>query len=210
MISSIALFSLIILVMSVVIHEVSHGYAAYLQGDATAYYEGRLTLNPLKHIDPLGSIIIPIITTLGGFPFGWAKPVPFNPYNLRSQKWGEFWVAIAGPASNLIIALIFGLIIRFGVFTLPATFISLSLLVVIVNIGLAIFNLIPIPPLDGSKVLFAFLPFHFQRYRQQLERYSFAIVVLLILIPQFSVILSYLVGGVFGLITGISPAMVGF
>jgi Zn-dependent protease len=196
--------------MSVVIHEVSHGYAAYLQGDSTAYYEGRLTLNPLKHIDPIGSILIPIVTTLAGFPFGWAKPVPFNPYNLRSQKWGEFWVAIAGPASNLLIALVFGLIVRFGLLSLPPAFITLSITVIIVNLGLAIFNLIPIPPLDGSKVLFAFLPYRFQQYRVVLERFSFVLVVALILIPQFSVVLSYLVGGVFGAITGISPAMIGF
>jgi Zn-dependent protease len=210
MISALTLFSLLILVMSVVIHEVSHGYAAYLQGDPTAFYAGRLTLNPLKHIDPIGSIVIPIITTLAGFPFGWAKPVPFNPYNLRNQKWGELLVAIAGPASNIIIALIFGLIIRFGALSLPATFISLSISVVIVNLGLAIFNLIPIPPLDGSKILFAFLPLRFMQYRAQLERYAFFIILLLVFIPQFSTILGFIVGGAFSLITGIPASAIGF
>jgi Zn-dependent protease len=210
MITSIAIFSLIILVMSVVIHEVSHGYAAYLQGDATAYYEGRLTLNPLSHLDFIGSLLVPLVTTLAGFPFGWAKPVPFNPYNLRDQKWGELWVAIAGPASNIIIALIFGLIIRFGIGTLSTTFISLSILVVLINLGLALFNLMPVPPLDGSKVLFAFLPYRFQKYRFQLERFSFILVVLLVLIPAFSQFLAFIVGGAFGLITGISPSVIGF
>jgi Zn-dependent protease len=104
--------------MSVVIHEVSHGYAAYLQGDLTAYYQGRLTLNPLKHLRSHGSIIVPIVTSLAGFPFGWAKPVPFNPYNLKISDGGSLLVAIAGPVSNLIIALVFGLIIRFGILSL--------------------------------------------------------------------------------------------
>lgn len=205
----ITLFSIIILLMSVVIHEVSHGYAALLQGDHTAEYEGRLTLNPLKHIDPIGSIIVPIITTIAGFPFGWAKPVPFNPYNLKSQRWGELFVAIAGPISNIIIALVFGLIIRFGLTSLPPAFISLSILVVLVNLGLAIFNLIPVPPLDGSKVLFSILPLRFQSYRQTLERYSFLLVIVLIMIPQFSYFLGMVVTSVFSLITGTPPSFLG-
>src|ERR1700750_249745 len=100
---------------SVIIHEVSHGYAALMQGDRTAEYEGRLTLNPLKHIDPVGTLILPILSLMlpGSFLFGWAKPVPFNPYNLRNQRWGEAIVVIAGPLSNIVIALIFGLFIRF-------------------------------------------------------------------------------------------------
>jgi Zn-dependent protease len=195
--------------MSVVIHEVSHGYAAYLQGDLTAYYEGRLTLNPLKHIDPIGSIIVPIITTLAGFPFGWAKPVPFNPYNLRNQRWGELLVAIAGPLSNIIIAIIFGLIVRFSNLGLESPFIGLSILVVLVNLGLALFNLMPVPPLDGSKVLFAFLPYRLQQYRFQLERYSFMLVVILILIPQFSTFLAMIVGFLFSHITGLPPSILG-
>ncbi len=208
--SSLTIFSFIILIMSVVIHEVSHGYAAYLQGDLTAYYQGRLTLNPLKHIDIVGSIIVPIVTTLAGFPFGWAKPVPFNPYNLRNQRWGELLVAIAGPGSNILIALVFGLIIRFGNAHLPAPFIVLSMLVVLVNLGLALFNLIPVPPLDGSKVLFSFLPLKFQQYRFQLERYSFFLVLILVLIPQFSAFLGLIVSFFFTLITGFPLGAIGF
>ncbi|HEY4479504.1 MAG TPA: site-2 protease family protein, partial [Candidatus Paceibacterota bacterium] len=151
------IFQFIILIISVIIHEVAHGYMALWLGDPTAKYEGRLTLNPVKHIDLWGSIIIPIITTLAGFTFGWAKPVPYNPYNLRNQRWGDALVAIAGPASNIILASLFGLVIRLGMHFsfLSAEFISLASLVVLVNIVLALFNLVPIPPLDGSKIFFS-------------------------------------------------------
>src|SRR3990172_11913600 len=109
------LFIIIILIMSVVIHEVSHGYAALALGDPTAKYQGRLTLNPISHLDPIGSFLVPLLGYfVGGFIIGWAKPVPFNPYNLRNQKWGEALVAIAGPLSNIALALFFGLLIRFG------------------------------------------------------------------------------------------------
>jgi Zn-dependent protease len=187
MISSIAIFSLIILIISVVIHEVSHGYAAYIQGDSTAYYQGRLTLNPIKHVDPFGSVVVPIVLYIlskGAFTFGWAKPVPFNPYNLRNQRWGELLVAIAGPISNIIIAVVFGLVIRLSGEGLASPFIQLSSLVVLVNLGLAIFNMIPIPPLDGSKVLFSILPQRFQQYRVALERFSFSLFWFLCLFPS--------------------------
>lgn len=200
--SAIIIFSIIILVFSIVIHEVSHGYAAYLQGDMTAYYEGRLTLNPIKHVDPIGSILVPVVTSMLGLPFGWAKPVPFNPYNLSNKRWGEFLVAVAGPGSNIAIAIIFGLIIRFSGLSLSSPFMVLSATVVLVNLGLALFNLIPVPPLDGSKLLFAVLPFRFQNIRYQLERFSFLLVLLLIMIPQFSTILGIIIGTVFTFITG--------
>ena len=110
------IFSIIVLIFSVVIHEVSHGYAAYYLGDNTAKFQGRLTLNPLKHLDLFGSLFVPLMTYFaGGFLIGWAKPVPFNPYNLRDQKWGEAMVAVAGPLSNIFIAVFFGLFIRVGV-----------------------------------------------------------------------------------------------
>jgi Zn-dependent protease len=200
-------FFIIILGMSVIIHEISHGYVAYMQGDPTAKLANRLTLNPLPHIDLVGSIIVPIITSLGGFPFGWAKPVPFNPYNLRNQRWGELYVAIAGPLSNLFIALIFGLIIRFGQATLPGPFIDISALVVWVNISLAIFNLIPIPPLDGSKIVGSLLPFRLQQAWRNFERYSFVIIVVLILIPQFSNALAFIVSYLFFFLTHLSPTV---
>src|ERR1035437_1390109 len=121
------IFQLIILLFSAIIHEVAHGYAALFQGDTTAKYENRLTLNPIRHIDPLGSVILPLLLFIFHSPvlFGWAKPVPFNPYNLRNRRWGEAIVAVAGPAVNIVIALIFGLILRFGAvyFSGPVVFI---------------------------------------------------------------------------------------
>jgi Zn-dependent protease len=107
------IFSIAVLIMSVVVHEVSHGYAAERLGDPTARLQGRLTLNPLSHLDPVGSFLVPFLTyATTGVAFGWAKPVPYNPYNLRNQKWGEAIVAAAGPISNLIIAFLFGMLIR--------------------------------------------------------------------------------------------------
>ena len=109
------IFSIAVLIMSIVIHEVSHGYAAYALGDPTAKYADRLTLNPFKHLDMTGSVIVPFITyMMGGFIFGWAKPVPYNPYNLKNQKWGPAIVGVAGPLSNFVTAAFFGTIIRFG------------------------------------------------------------------------------------------------
>ena len=165
------LFTIIILIMSVVIHEVSHGYAAYLMGDATAKNAGRLTLNPLAHLDFMGSLVVPLIAYLSaGFMFGWAKPVPYNPYNLKNQKHGDAIVAVAGPVSNLLVALIFGLLIRFDVLASIDT--AILVMIIMINLVLAVFNLLPIPPLDGSKILFSFLPYRYLEFKQNLERYS--------------------------------------
>lgn len=181
------IFSILVLILSVIIHEVAHGYAALSQGDETAKYAGRLTLNPIPHIDPIGSVILPGIMAFfsgGAIIFGWAKPVPFNPYNLKNQKWGELIVAAAGPLSNLLIALIFGILIRFApVFGLSEVFVTLSLVIVLINVVLAIFNLVPIPPLDGSKILFSLLsPARSQQVRVFLERYSFVLIILLLFV----------------------------
>ena len=191
------IFIIIILIMSVVVHEVSHGYAALALGDPTAKYQGRLTLNPLSHLDPVGSFLVPLLGYFaGGFIIGWAKPVPFNPYNLRNQRWGEALVAIAGPLSNIFLAIIFGLFIRFTygqTFMTPA-FLSLASFVVAINITLAIFNLLPIPPLDGSKILFAVLPYKWQRVRDYFERYGLILVFMFVffLWPIISPIISQL------------------
>ena len=149
------IFIIAILLMSIVIHEVSHGYAALWLGDPTAKLQGRLTLNPLKHLDMVGSIIVPFLAFfLAGFVIGWAKPVPYNPYNFQKMhKYGDAIVAAAGPAVNIFLALIFSILIRISdpsIFT--ASFMDISAFVVIINIILAFFNLIPIPPLDGSKI----------------------------------------------------------
>jgi len=160
--TAITIFSLIVLLFSVIIHELAHGYVAYSMGDPTAKYEGRLTLNPIKHLDPFGSVILPLLlllATAGQGPiFGWAKPVPVNPYNFKDQKWGTLKVAIVGPATNFGIAIIFGLFIRFFSFPEIAPFIQLLGIIVFYNFLWGIFNLVPIPPLDGSWILFRLLP----------------------------------------------------
>jgi len=189
--------------MSVVVHEVSHGYAALALGDPTAKYQDRLTLNPISHLDPIGSFLVPLLGYFaGGFIIGWAKPVPFNPYNLRNQKWGEALVAIAGPLSNVSLAIIFGLIMRFasGYAVMNQSFLSLAGFVVFINITLAIFNLIPIPPLDGSKILFAILPYKWQGVRESLEKYGLILVFIFIFFlwqimnPIISYLFTFLVG----------------
>lgn len=192
------IFVTIILIMSVVIHEVSHGYAALALGDSTAKYQGRLTLNPISHLDPVGSFLVPLLGYFaGGFIIGWAKPVPFNPYNLRSVKWGGALVAAAGPLSNILLAVIFGLLIRFagGSSFLNQSFLSLASFVVIINITLAIFNLIPIPPLDGSKILSAVLPYKWQGLMQNLER--FGLVFVFIFIFFFWHLITPIIAGLF-------------
>ena len=135
-----------------------HGVAAEWLGDKTARYAGRITLNPLKHLDPVGSVFLPLMLLLSSSPifFAWAKPVPYNPYNLRPGRWSEAIVAGAGPASNLVIALLCGFIIRLGI--LGADINSVLFLVVVMNVMLCLFNLFPIPPLDGSKVIMPLLP----------------------------------------------------
>lgn len=197
-------FAIAILIMSVVIHEVSHGYAANFLGDPTARLSGRLTLNPISHLDPIGSVLVPLITYLsGGFIIGWAKPVPFNPYNLSDQKWGPGIVALAGPLSNIALALVFGLIIRFSAGEgLTSPFFMILGFVVFINIILAIFNMIPIPPLDGSRVLFALLPSRFNHIQYYLEAYGLVFIILFIFV--FWQFILPVVFALFKLITGMN------
>lgn len=179
---SITIFILVILFFSIVIHEIAHGSVALYLGDPTAKNEGRLSLNPLKHIDFFGTILLPLlllVATLGRGPiFGWAKPVPVNPFNFRDQKWGVLKVSIAGPAMNFLIALIFGLAIRF--ISLPQNFLLFFSIIAVYNFAWGIFNLIPIPPLDGSHILFTFLPDRFAKFKIFLQRYSIFILLLFI------------------------------
>jgi Zn-dependent protease len=178
------LFLIAILILSIVIHEVSHGAAANYLGDPTAKYAGRLTLNPIRHLDPIGSVLVPLFLILAGsqFLFGWAKPVPINPYNFNDQKYGSAKVALAGPSSNLAVALVFGLTLRF----LPAAMLTPGLVIVFsyivfINILLAMFNLLPIPPLDGSHILFTFLPQRFEKLRIFLAQFGIFVLIFLIL-----------------------------
>lgn len=175
------LFFVIILLFSIVIHEVAHGYMALFRGDPTAKYAGRLTLNPIKHLDLIGSIIVPILTvSTGGFIFGWAKPVPYNPYNLKKPRIDEVFIALAGPASNTVIALVCGIILRLAdaaILPLSAPAVNFVLAALMINVVLAVFNLIPVPPLDGSKILFSLLPYRLQKYRQQIELYSLILLI---------------------------------
>ncbi len=185
-----SVFVIAVIMLSAVIHEVMHGYAADKLGDPTARYAGRLTLNPIVHLDPFGSVILPLMLSLSGSPifFGWAKPVPYNPYNLtKAPKWGEAIVAAAGPLSNFAIALLTALIIRAQIF--GAELSSVLFVVVVTNVMLGIFNLIPIPPLDGSKILSALLPLglriQYDQLRAHLEHnplMGFGIVILFILV----------------------------
>ena len=194
------IFQLIVLIFSVMIHEIAHGTMALKLGDNTAQKLGRLTLNPLKHIDPVGSIILPLILVFLNSPFliGWAKPVPYDPRFLKNPKGGAALIALAGPISNLLIATIFGLLIRLSFF--PIEFTLLLAIIVYTNLLLAIFNLVPIPPLDGSKLLYYFIPDRNYRLQILLEQYGPLFLLLFIvagfnfLIPIISFLFTLIVG----------------
>ena len=178
------IFQIVVLVFSVIIHEISHGFVAEKFGDSTARRMGRLTLNPLKHIDPFGSIILPLLMALvpGGVVFGWAKPVPVNTTSLKNPERDMAYIAAAGPLSNLTLALVFAILYRvLSFFFLPTPY-TMALgdffsLISITNISLAIFNLVPIPPLDGSNVLFALLPRSAHAVRAFLTQYGFFLLL---------------------------------
>jgi len=178
----ITIFTLVVLFFSIVIHEIAHGSVALHLGDSTAKEAGRLSLNPLKHIDPVGTILLPLLllfATQGRGPIiGWAKPVPVNPFNFRDQKWGTLKVSIAGPLTNFSLALLFGLIIRF--FPLPEPALILFSIIVIYNFAWGIFNLIPIPPFDGSHIVFTFLGDRFLKLKMFLSQYGLFILIFFI------------------------------
>ncbi len=201
------LIFLVVLIFSVMAHEISHGMMADYLGDPTAKMMGRLSLNPIRHIDPLGSIVVPalLIIMQTGFIIGWAKPVPVNPLNFKDRRYGDAKVSFAGPAVNLVIALFFGLLLRaliaFG-FDAPfaGTLFFFFQVIVWLNILLAVFNLMPIPPLDGSHILFAFLPEKFDKVKMFLRQNSLLVLLLFILF-LFRLIIP-IVLGLFRVITG--------
>lgn len=223
-------FAILALIMSAVVHEYSHGWMAFKLGDTTAKDLGRLTLNPIKHLDLFGSIILPLILVFTKSPFfiAWAKPVPYNPYRLKDLKYGPLKVALAGPLSNLIMATGLGLLAR--VLAIPehtkvdlaVNFLSgnhdnllsmmsgnfvyslftLSIIGVLINLGLMFFNLVPVPPLDGSKVLYAFLPAKLQDWFYRLEPYGLIILFVLIAFDVFNFLIP-LILGLFSLLVGV-------
>lgn len=175
------IFDILVIMFSAILHEVSHGLAARALGDKTAEYAGRLTLNPMAHIDLYGSVLLPLILWVssgGRFLFAYAKPVPYNPYNLRNQQWGPAVVGIAGPLTNFIIAAVMAGIIRF--IGLDTDIVQFLVRVLVINVSLGVFNMVPLPPLDGSKVLFALLPPRFDRWKYLLERYGMILVFVFI------------------------------
>lgn len=189
---------ILVLLFSIGLHEYAHAKAADLAGDDTPRKNGRISLNPLDHFDPVGAMMI-LFTLIAGFGIGWGKPVPVNPFNFKSPRWDDLKVSIAGPLTNLSIALVFGLLIRFGVFSPQGdyTFFHLAGRFVITNLALAFFNLIPIPPLDGSHVLTSLLPYEkAKRYGYFVGRYGLLILIGMLMSRQIIGIdiLGYLIG----------------
>jgi len=188
----ITIFTVVVLILSVVIHEVAHGWAANALGDPTARLQGRLSLNPVRHVDPIGSILIPavLVLTNSSFLFGWAKPVPYNPYNLKNQRWGEAIVGAAGVATHLLLAVVFALIARVAIGAGLNEFGALAAIVTLVNLSLGIFNLLPIPPLDGYTVLRGLLPYKmslaFRQFEDKINAGGiFSLILILFLFSYF-------------------------
>jgi len=179
----------VVILLSMTIHEAMHAFMGYFLGDNTAKIEGRLTLNPLKHIDPFMTILLPLIMALLGGPvFGGAKPVPFNPNRVRYGEWGAAMVALAGPLTNLFIAfLAFGIGALMGVVSngglVTSSFLgSVIAMTVSVNLGFFVFNMLPVPPLDGSRLLYALAPESARRLMEQIEQYGTLVVFLLVVL----------------------------
>lgn len=187
---------------SVVLHELAHGLAARALGDRTAEDMGRLTLNPLKHLDLFGSVILPILSRVTtGFMFGYAKPVPYNPDNLTDQAYGPSKVALAGPATNVLLAVGASVVMRLGGAVMSRTALELVGYIVWINLILALFNLMPVPPLDGHWLLMTFLPARWHAFKVALYRYQWLllVIVLLFIFPLFAPLMDRL----FTLMTGV-------
>lgn len=192
------IFFFLIIIPSAIIHEYAHGWMADQLGDPTAKYAGRLTLDPRVHIDKFGTILLPLISFLiifatgFGFLFAYAKPVPYNPNNLKDKRWGPVWVAIAGPLSNIILAALFGAALQ--LLPVSASLGTLLYIIVYANVLLAVFNMVPIPPLDGSKILLAIIPDSMWQLKEVLQRYGFFILIFFIfyLFPYISPIVAWL------------------
>ena len=195
------LFFFLVIVPSAIMHEYAHGWMADKLGDPTARYAGRLTINPIAHIDPVGTILLPMLMIISNIPFlfAYAKPVPYNPYNLRNPKRDAAWVGVAGPLANLAIAVTVGLMIRF---LPPSNFTLLLSIIVYANVLLMVFKLVPIPPLDGSKVLYALLPDSPQMLRFKMLFEQYGVFFLLIFIFFFFQLIVPIISFIYTVITG--------
>ncbi|MEP6701723.1 MAG: site-2 protease family protein [Betaproteobacteria bacterium] len=196
-------------IFAITLHEAAHGYVARMFGDSTAYMLGRVTLNPIKHIDPIGTIAVPLGLLLisklaggGGLLFGWAKPVPVNFANLRNPKSDMFWVAAAGPGANLLMALIWATLLKFGgSLDQPGFFATMAIQGITINVVLMVLNLLPIPPLDGGRIMVSVLP-HALAYRfAQLERFGFMLIILLMATGALNLVMGPLVRASLHIIT---------
>jgi len=176
------------LVIAITLHEAMHAFTGHWLGDDTAQREGRISLNPLRHVDPFGTIILPFITlVLFKFPLLAAKPVPFNPNRVKYEEFGAALVGIAGPATNLLLAFLGAGIVHLALGAVSIGMLNALVIFVQINIALFVFNMIPIPPLDGSRLLYAFAPEPLQEVMAQLENYGFFIIIaLLVAVPAFS------------------------
>lgn len=185
---------LVVILVSMTLHEAMHAFMGYFLGDDTAKAEGRLTLNPLKHIDPFMTLLLPLLLAMLGLPiFGGARPVPFNPQRVRHGEWCAAFVALAGPLTNLFLAfLAFGVGVVSGVITSGGLIQNILVgqiisLVVLVNLGFFVFNMLPLPPLDGSRVLYALAPEGVRRGMEWIERYGVMVVFIIIMIGQAAI-----------------------
>lgn len=202
------LIVLVVIFVSMTLHEIMHGYVSYWLGDNTAKYAGRLSFNPLKHIDPFLTIILPLSLALVGAPvFGGAKPVPFDPTRVKGGEWGVAAVGLAGPLTNFLLAfIVYGLWAILGG-NVSGTWTMIAATAVSVNLGFFIFNMIPIPPLDGSRVFYALAPDFMRRFMDTVERYG--VIVVLALVLLFSQQIGLLMGGAINLFIGLFGGIFG-
>lgn len=193
------------IIIGLTLHELAHGYVAYRLGDSTAARQGRLTINPVAHIDPIGFIALFLVG------FGWAKPVPVNPYNMRDPQRGMLLVALAGPATNMVIAIVTAILLGLGIAALFPYGQDIVVRIIYINIVLAVFNLLPIPPLDGSKILAGLLPPSQANIIHALDNYGFIILLLLLFTGVISKILSIIITPIFHLLLNLANGIsVGF
>ncbi|RKY41527.1 MAG: site-2 protease family protein [Candidatus Makaraimicrobium thalassicum] len=198
------LIPIIVFIIAIVVHELAHGYVAYLLGDTTARDAGRLTFNPFAHADPVGTVILPLLLVAMRSPvvFGWAKPVPVNPYNFRNPKEGMLLTSLAGPAANFILAAVFAVPFKMGLFppySVPWTFLLTG---VIISLVLGVFNLIPVPPLDGANIIASILPDELAKRFMRLQRYGFIILIALLYLGLFDKVILPLVGALTRMLVG--------